>query len=174
MRAKKAKVLAQGVPMGLSVNAREIISANKGRLMGPSMQSLDPQDRAQVDNKFAPIVAGSRDMLRYQASLDAMQNMSASLGRATPNITSWPDSRTNTGLTGQQSVKLPSVTVQQNNNEAAVDQINAADTSSDVLNPGGESSSNKQETAQLDHESKGLLLMVVLGAALATVLVAFS
>jgi hypothetical protein len=39
---KKAKVLAQGVPMGLSVNARELISANKGRLMGPSMQSLLP------------------------------------------------------------------------------------------------------------------------------------
>lgn len=160
--------------MGLSVNAREIISANKGRLMGPSMQSLEPQDRAQVDNKFAPIVAGSRDMLRYQASLDAMQNMSASLGRNTPNITSWADSRTNTGLTGQQSVKLPSVTVQQNNNEAAVDQINAADAGSDVLNPGGAPSSNKQEEAQLDKESKGLLLMVVLGAALATVLVAFS
>jgi hypothetical protein len=174
MRAKKAKVLAQGVPMGLSVNAREIISANKGRLMGPSMQSLEPQDRAQVDNKFAPIVAGARDMLRFQASLDAMQNMSASLGRNTPNITSWADSRTNTGPAGQQSVKLPSVTVQQNNNEAAVDQINAADAGSDVLNPGGTSSSNKQEQADLDGESKGVLLMVVLGAALAAVLVAFS
>ena len=160
--------------MGLSVNAREIISANKGRLMGPSMQSLEPQDRAQVDNKFAPIVAGARDMLRFQASLDAMQNMSASLGRNTPNITSWADSRTNTGPAGQQSVKLPSVTVQQNNNEAAVDQINAADAGSDVLNPGGTSSSNKQAQAGLDHESKGVLLMVVLGAALAAVLVAFS
>jgi len=102
---KKAKVLAQGVPMGLSVNARELINANKGRLMGPSMQSLLPEDRAQVDNKFAPIVPGARDMMRHQASLDAMQNMSASLGRNTPNLTNWADSRTNRGPIGIKPAK---------------------------------------------------------------------
>lgn len=172
MRAKKAKVLAQGVPMGLSVNAREIISANKGRLMGPSMQSLEPQDRAQVDNKFAPIVAGPRDMLRYQASLDAMQNMSASLGRNTPNLTNWADSRTNAGLTGikpaKQAVVPPSN--QQQNDDKAINDIVMSDAGA---KPEGDEAKVVQDK-DLDNESKGMLLMVVLGAALATVLVAFS
>lgn len=171
MRAKKAKVLAQGVPMGLSVNAREIISANKGRLMGPSMQSLEPQDRAQVDNKFAPIVAGARDMLRFQASLDSMQNMAASLGRNTPNLTNWADSRTNAGLTGIKPAKQAVVPPnnQQQNDDKAITDIVTVDTGASL---GG--TEDKPEEKQLDDESKGMLLMVVLGAALATVLVAFS
>jgi len=169
---KKAKVLAQGVPMGLSVNARELINANKGRLMGPSMQSLLPEDRAQVDNKFAPIVAGSRDMLRFQASLDAMQNMSASLGRNTKNLSTWGDAYTNTGPIGARAPKPSAVAPnnQQQNDDKAIGEIVSADAGvvpkSDEPKPA--------EEKQLDDESKGMLLMVVLGAALATVLVAFS
>ena len=172
MPPKKAKVLAQGVPMGLSVNAREIISANKGRLMGPSMQSLVAEDRAQVDNKFAPIVAGSRDLLRFQASLDAMQDMSASLGRATPNLTSWADSRTNTGPAGQRRVKQAVVppSNQQEKDDKAINDIVMSDAGA---KPEGDEAKVVQDK-DLDNESKGMLLMVVLGAALATVLVAFS
>jgi hypothetical protein len=158
--------------MGLSVNAREIISANKGRLMGPSMQSLVPEDRAQVDNKFAPIVPGSRDLLRHQAALDVMQNMSASLGRNTPNLTNWADSRTNRGPIGIKPAKQAVVPPnnQQQNDDKAIGEIVSADAGvvpkSDEPKPA--------EEKQRDDESKGMLLMVVLGAALATVLVAFS
>lgn len=172
MPPKKAKVLAQGVPMGLSVNAREIISARQGKLMGPSMQSLVAEDRAQVDNKFAPIVPGPRDMLRYQASLDVMQNMSASLGRNTPNLTNWADSRTNAGLTGikpaKQAVVPPSN--QQQNDDKAINDIVMSDAGA---KPEGDEAKVVVDK-DLDNESKGMLLMVVLGAALATVLVAFS
>lgn len=172
MPPKKAKVLAQGVPMGLSVNAREIISANKGRLMGPSMQSLVPEDRAQVDNKFAPIVPGSRDLLRHQAALDVMQNMSASLGRNTPNLTNWADSRTNRGPIGIKPAKQAVVPPnnQQQNDDKAINDIVMSDAG---VTPGGDTPEVVVDK-DLDNESKGMLLMVVLGAALATVLVAFS
>ena len=170
MSPKKLKVLSRGAPMGLNVNAREIIAARRDALAGPSMQSLAPEDYAQVQQKFAPIVARPQDLVRLQQSVDQMHNTAAMLGRATPNITSWADTRTNTGMTGQRRARQPAVAPnnQQEKDELALGEILSTDSKAE------EQPENKIEEKQLDEESKGLLLMVALGAALATVLVAFS
>lgn len=170
MNAKKLKVLSKGVPMGLNVNAREVIAARRDALAGPSMRSLAPEDFAQVEQKYAAIVPRAQDLIRLQQSVDQMQNTAAMIGRATPNITSWPDTRTNAGVTGQRRARQPAVAPnnQQEKDGQVLEEILSTDSKIE------EQPENKIEEKQLDEESKGMLLMVVLGAALATVLVAFS
>lgn len=167
------KKFSAGAPFDPSrFNARETMAALKDNLGAPAMHWANQTAKLVQPQKFQPIVEQAQDLLQHGAVLDAERDRLNLRGRSGALITAWADSRSNAGSGALSKAKqrLPvtqTIAGEETPKDVSASVAELADPATPPVTP------SVDDDADLDGGSKGLLLVVAFGAALAAVLLAF-
>ena len=170
-RLSGKRKLSPGVLLDPStIPAREILAANKDQLHAPAMHWANQTSKLVQPQKYQAIVPPAQDLLQHGAVLDAERDKLSLIGRGGRLVAAYADSRTNSGPGAPRTFK-PKLAVNQTGDEGDIKSV-----PEEANKLTGEDSSPpppSPNAADLGESSKGLLLVVAFGAALAAVLLAF-
>lgn len=169
-RLSGKRKLSPGVLLDPStIPAREILAAGKDQLHAPAMHWANQTAKLVQPQKYQAIVAPAQDLLQHGAVLDAERDKLSLIGRGGRLVTAYADSRTNSGPGAPRTFK-PKLAVNQTGDEGDIKNVLAE---ANKLDGDSETPPPSPNAADLGESSKGLLLVVAFGAALAAVLLAF-
>lgn len=176
MKATGRRVLNRGAVIDTStINAHAEREERKAWLGAGSMLFAAQQDERHDRQKFLPLVAPASELVRQGAVQDSMSNELNLRGRITAPVTAYPTPTSVSGVVPR-AMAQPRITPTQYNG-AGSDNASSAGTVQQSVASGTSNLSAEPvnpSTPDLSEDSKGLLLVVAFGAALAAVLVAFS